>query len=282
MARNCSETVVQLDGQEQPAETEHRGVIVETVRKFSSLAKSSASRTGKPFFPVLTKLSMPVIRPWPSATNISSLVQTSISTPIVATSVVVEAGDPWRKDSFKSLHRSSVEDSEGRPSVSSQGEKNQEGVANSAFAEERVNDISDICDCDDIEKDNDDSWSDPSHRCRCRQASCQQSTLETIDMSAIGGEPSYLNIKNSPKYLMTRRGRSSSDSKKKKGIHWKSRLPGKPLKFRRRTTDCIPTVDEILNQAWSSPNLRNLEEQAKIAQSVKFDSSCKQEEDSKL
>ncbi|XP_011687186.1 PREDICTED: bestrophin-4-like [Wasmannia auropunctata] len=276
MARNCSETVVQLDGQEQPpAETEHRRVIVEAVRKFSSLARSSASR-------VLTKSPRPVLRPWPSAANISRPVQVaSIPTPIPSSASIVETADPWRKDSFKSLHRRpSVEDSDGRPSVSSQGEKNQEGVVNSAFAEEKVDNISDICDCDDIEEDDDDG---PSYRSRCRQTSCQQSsTPEMIDMSVIGGEPSHSSVKSSPKYLVTRRDRSSSDSRKNRGIHWRPRLSGKPLKFRRRTTDSIPTVGEILSQTWSSPNLRDLEEQAKTVQSVKFDTSCKQEEDSKL
>lgn len=240
MARNCSETVVQLDGQEQPpAETEQRRVIVEAVRKFSSLAKSSASRAGKSFF---SKPSRPMLHPWPSTTNISRPGQTSsISTPI-PTSVVIEATDP----SFKSLHRrSSVEDSEGRPSISSQGGKNQEGVANSAFAEESVNNM-DICDCDDTEEGDHGSWS------RYRQ---QSLIPETIDMSVISGESSS-RLSNSPKYLMTRRGRSVSDSKKKKDIQWRSRLSGRALKFHRRTTDNIPTVGEILSQTWSSPNLR--------------------------
>lgn len=266
MVRNCSETVVQLDSQEQsPAETERRAII-EAVRKFSSLAKSSASRAGKPFFPVLTKSPRPM-RPWPSAVNLSRPVQTpSTSMPIP----IVEAEDLWRK----SLHRRlSVEDSEGRPGVSLQGEKNQKGIVNSSFIEERVDDVSD---CDNIEEGDDDSG--PSHGSRCRQISCQQSsTLETIDMSVIG-EPSRIN--SSPKYLI-RRERPSSDSKKK-GIQWRSRLSGRPLKFRRRTTDSIPKVSEVLSHTWSSPNLRNLEEQAKAAQSVKDNLPCKQEEDSKL
>lgn len=243
MARNCSETVVQLDGQEQPpAETEQRRVIVEAVRKFSSLAKSSTSHAGKSFF---SKPHRPMLHPWPSTTNISRPGQTSsISTPIPTS--VIEATGPWRKDSFKSLHRrSSVEDSEGRPSISSQGGKNQEGVANSAFAEESVNDI-DICDCDDTEEGDDGSWS------RYRQ---QSPIPETIDMSVISGESSS-RLSSSPKYLMTRRERSVSDSKKKKDIQWRSRLSGRALKFHRRTTDSIPTATEILSQTWSSPNLR--------------------------
>lgn len=286
MARNCSETVVQLDGQEQPpapAETEHRRVIIEAVRKFSSLAKSSASRAGKSFFPSLTRSPKPVLRPWPSTANISHSVPTPIPTSI-PTTVVVEAGDPWRKDSFRSLRRPSAEESLGRPSVSSQDEKNQEGVMNSAFAEERVDNMSDICDFDETEEDDDGSWSGPSHGSRCRQASYQQSSIrdsEAIDMSVIGGEPSRSSVKGSPRYLTTRRDRSTSDFRKKKGIHW-PRLSGKSSKPRRRTTDSIPTVGEILTQTWSSPNLRNLEEQAKITQSVKVDPSCKQEEDSKL
>ncbi|XP_025987442.1 bestrophin-2 isoform X2 [Solenopsis invicta] len=285
MARNCSETVVQLDSHEQPpAETEQRRVIVEAVRKFSSLAKSSTSRAGKPFFPVLTKSPKPVLSPWPSAINISYPVQIPTSIP---TSAVIETEGPWRKDSFRSLQarRLSQEDSEGRPSVSSQGEKNQEGAINSAFVEWKVDDISDICDCDDGKEGDDCSCSDPSHQSQSRHVSCQlSSTPETIDMSVIGGEPSHLSIQSSPKYLMVRdrwRDRSVSDSRKKKGIHWPSKLSGKS-KFRRRTTDSVPTVGEILNQARSSPNLKNLEEQEKIVQSVKAEPPCEQEEVSKL
>lgn len=276
---------MQLDGQEQLPETEQRRIIVEAVRKFSSLTKSSASRAVKPFFPVLTKTPKPMLRPWPSVTNIQRPIQiSSIPTPI-PTSTVVEIEDPWAKDSFKSLHRRPSMDSEGRPSVSSQSEKNQEGVINSAFAEERVNNTSDICDCDDAEEDDDNSCGS-SHRSRCTRISCQQSfTSETIDMSVISNEPIGLSsIKSSSKYLITRRDRSISDSRKKKSI-LRSRLSGK-LSNRRRTTDSIPTVSTILSQTWSSPNLSNLEEQTKTAQNIKIDSSsCKQEEnqeDSKL
>lgn len=273
---------MQLDGQEQPPiETEQRRVIVEAVRKFTLLTKSSASRSGKPFFPVLTKTPKSVLRPWPSATNIQHPAQiSSIPTPAIPTSTIVEIEGPWAKDSFKSLHRRPSMDSEGRPSVSSQNEKKQEGVVNSAFAEERVDNISDICDCDDTEEGDDCSLSGPSHQSRCTRVSCQQSfTSETIDMSVISGEPiSLSSIKSSSKYSITKRDRSISDFRKKKSI-LRSRLSGK-LSNRRRTTDSIPTVSTILSQTWSSPNLSNLEEQVKTAQSVKIDSSsCKQEKD---
>ncbi|XP_012538019.1 bestrophin-4 isoform X2 [Monomorium pharaonis] len=277
MARNCSETVVHLDDQAQPpAATEQRRVIAEAVRKFSSLTKSSANRAGKPFYPVLTKPSRSVLSPWPSATSISYPVQ-------IPTSAFIDTGGGvWMKDSFRSLYRRpSLEDSEGRPSISSQGEANQEGVMNSAFTKERMDDISDICGCDDTGEDDDGSG--PSHWSQCRQVSCKSSTPETIDMSVIGGEPSHSSNERSPKkYLMIKRHRSASDSKKKKGIHWQTKLSGKSLKFRRRTTDSIPTVSEILSQTWSSPNLKELEEQAKSAQSAKVNLPCKQEEDSKL
>lgn len=282
MARNCSETVVQLDSQEQPPiETEQRRVIVEAVRKFSSLAKSS-SRAGKSFFPVLTRSPKPMLRPWPSTVSISHPVQTPSSPMPIPTSAI--DGDPWRKDSYdwrNSLHRrSSVEDSEGRPSVSSQGEKNQEGVVNSVFAEEKMDNVPDICDCDNVEEGDDGSTFSPSHR--CKQISCQQSsTPETIDMSMIGDEPSNSSrINSSPKYLIARRNRSTSDSRKK-GIQWRSRLSG-PLKPRRRTTDSIPTMGEILSQTWSSPNLKNLEELAKTVPNITVNPPYKQEEDSKL
>lgn len=280
MARNCSETVVQLDNQEQPpAETEQRRAIVDAVRKFSSLAKSSASRVGKPFFPVLTKSPRP-LRPWPSVTSISHPVQTP-SMPIP----IVEIEDPWREDSYSwrssPYRRPSSENSEGRSSVSSQGEKNREGVVNSSFAGERMDDVPDICGCGEqsnIEQGEDGSG--PSREPRCKQVSCQQSSApETIDMSVIGGELRS-RVNSSPKYLMIRRDRPTSDSKKK-GIQWRSRLSGRALKFRRRTTDSIPKVSEVLSQTWSSPNLRNLEEQARAAQSAKVN-PCKQEEDSKL
>ena len=277
---------MQLDGQEQlPAEPEQRRVIIEAVRKFSSLTKNSASRAVKPFFPVLTKTPKPVLRPWPSVTNIQRPAHIS-STPAISTSTVVEIEDPWAEDSFKSLHRRPSTDSEGQPSISSQSEKNQEGVVNSAFAEERVDNTSDICDYDNAEEGDNGSWFGPSHRSRCTRVSCQQSfTSETIDMPVISDEPiSLSSIKSSSKYLITRQNRSISDSRKKKSI-LRARLSGK-LSNCRRTTDSIPTVSTILSQTWSSPNLSNLEEQTKTAQNVQVgSSSCKQEknqEDSKL
>lgn len=267
MAGNCSETVVQLDEQEQPLEMKHRHVIIEAARKFSALAKGSASRTGKSFFPA-TKPSKSVMHPWLSTTNISHSAQTSIQAPI-STPIVLEAASPWRKDSFKSFRQSSMEESEGRrPSVSSQSDRNQEGVVNSAFIEEKLHDVPDICDYDNMEEEYDNSGSPTPYK-----DSCQHLPIpEAIDMPVIGGEPSCL------KYL--KRDRSTSDSKKKKGIQW-SRLSGKSLKFRRRTTDNIPTISTMMSQTRSSPNLSNLEER-KSAQNVKIDPSYKQEDDSKL
>lgn len=208
---------------------------------------------------------------WPSTTNISRPAQTSIQAPI-STPIVLEAASPWRKDSFKSLRQSSMEDSEGRqPSVSSQSDRSQEGVVNSAFAEEKPHEVPDICDCDNAEEEYDNSGSPYQ-----REDSCQHLPIpEAIDMPVIGGEPSH---PSSPKYLMIKRDRSTSDSKKKKGIQW-PRLSGRP--FRRRTTDNIPAINTMLSQTRSSPNLRNLEER-KTARSVKLDPSCKQEDDSKL
>ncbi|KAL0131844.1 hypothetical protein PUN28_003002 [Cardiocondyla obscurior] len=283
VARNCSETVVQLDNQEQPPiETEHRRVIVEAVRKFSSLTKSSTSRPGKPFRPVLTK-SKPVLHPWPGTSNVSRPVQiSSIPTPIPA-SVNVEVEDSWKKDPYDwknpLYRRPSGEDSEGRPSISSQGDKSQEGVLNSAFSEEKVDDLPDICDCDDVEEGYDSS--EPLRESRHQQVDQQTLTPETINMSVISGEPDKSMLSSSPKYPMTRRVRSVSDSRKK-GIPWRSRLSGRALKFRRRTTDSIPTASEVLSQThWSSPNLRNLEEQVTAPSPIVYPSSM-QEEDSRL
>ncbi|XP_029167552.1 bestrophin-4-like [Nylanderia fulva] len=270
MAGNCSETVVQLDGQEQPIEMEHRHIITEAVRKFSALAKGSATRTGRPFYPVLTKLPRPVMQPWPSATNleISRPAQTSIQSPIstpISMPIVLETA---RKDSCKSLRQSFTEDSEGRrPSVSSQSDRSQEGVVNSAFAEERLHQVSDIY--DDEEEEYEDS--SPPHQ---HEDPCQHLTIpEAIDMSVIVGES---NRASSPKYLMIKKDRSISDFKKKKSVHW-PRLSGRP--FRRRTTDNIPAINTMLSQSRSSPNLRNLE---KTARNVKLDPSGKEEDDSKL
>lgn len=248
---------------------EHRHIITEAVRKFSALAKGSASRAGKSFFPVLTKSPKPVMRPWPSTTNISRLAQTSIQASI-STPIVLEAANPRRKDSFKSLRQSSTEDSEGRrSSVSSQSDRSQEGVVNSAFAEEKLHQVSDICDYDEEEEyDN----SGPPHQ---REDPCQHSPIpEAIDMPVIGES----NRSSSPKYLMIKRDRSISDSKKKKGIQW-PKLSGRP--FRRRTTDNIPAINTMLSETRSSPNLKDLEER-KTAPSVKLDPSCKEEDDSKL
>lgn len=160
MARNCSETVVQLDGQEQPAEVEQRRVLAEAVKRFSSLAKGSTSRPElrKSFFPTLTKPSRPVMRPWPSTTSISRSVQQSTLTP------AVETDNPWAKDS--SLYRPQpVEDSEERQSnVSSQGETSQEGVVNTAFSGEKLKNVLDDRDNDDtVEKLS--SEADPTYQC---------------------------------------------------------------------------------------------------------------------
>lgn len=278
MARNCSETIVSLDDQEQPIEVTHRRTIVEAVKKFSSLAKSSASRVDfrKPFLPG-PKSFKPVLQPWPSATNISRsvpLIQTPIPTSIEARSFL-------RRDSFKSLHhQSSLEESDGRPSVSSQGEAYQDGVVNSAFAEEMLHDVSDICDCDGAEEGHEALESGLSHEYhQCRQACQELPTLETLVIN----EPGQSRINNSSKYLMVKSDRSPSNSRKRKGIQWRPRVSSEVLKFRRRTTDSIPTVNTTLTLTRSSPNLSNLqlEEQMKTL-SDKTDPSCKQKDDSKL
>lgn len=276
MARNCSEAILQLDDQEQPIEMEQRRTIIEAVKKFSSLAKSSTSRIDfrKPFLPGL-KSSNPVLQPWPSATNISRPVP-FFQTP---SRTSMEAGSSLKRDSFK-CRQSSTEESDG-PSVSSQGSY-QSGVVNSAFAEERLHNVPDICDCDGAEEGHDALESDFSYQYQCRQADNELPILETIDnRSVIGDEPSRSRLNSCPKYLMTRSNRSF-DSKKRNGIHWRSRISGEMLKFRRRTTDSIPKVSTILTPNRSSPNLSNLEEQMKTAPSVKTDPSCKQEDDSKL
>lgn len=253
---------------------EQRRVIIEAVKKFSSLAKKgSASRADfrKSFFPV-TKHTQPMVRPWPSTTNISYPAQSSISTSI--------EGSPSRKDSFKSLHRqSSTEDSDGRPSVSSQSERNQEGVINSAFTGEKPDDTPGICDCD-----KEGEKSDPSYQCQCGQrvARHQPSIPETIDMSVIDSEPNRPRVNSHSRYLVTRRSKLSPSwrNQEERSVQWRLRIPGKP--FRRRTTDSVPRMDTILSQTKSSPNLRNLEEQARITRSLKTERSCKQEDDSQL
>ncbi|XP_025153867.1 bestrophin-4 isoform X2 [Harpegnathos saltator] len=160
MARNCSETVVQLDGQEQPIEAEQRRVLTETVKRFSSLAKGSTPRPElrKPFFPALAKSSKPVMRPWPSTVNISHPVQQSVFTPTVG-----ESENPWAKDSNLSCP---AEDSEGQqPGVSSQGEPDQEeGVVNTAFSRDRLKGSPDNCDRDDTAERNS-SEPGPTYQC---------------------------------------------------------------------------------------------------------------------
>lgn len=255
---------------------EHRHVIAEAVKKFSSLAKGSGSRADfrKSFFPV-TKQSRPVLRPWPSATNISHPAQSSTPMPNII------EGNPWARDSFKTLYRRSSTDSDRQPSVSSQDERSQEGVVNSAFIG-KLNDPSDMCICDEMEEEYE--GSEPSHQCQCRQriAGHQLPTPEMIGMSVIADEPSRPRADSYSKYWVTRRSRLSSGWRyqEEKGLQRRLRIPGKP--FRRRTTDSIPKADTILNQTRSSPNLRQLEEQAKTTRSLKIDRSCKEEDNSQL
>jgi len=207
-----------------------------------------------------------VLAPWPSTTSISHSVQPS----------TVFEGALWKKNSFKS-HQSSMEDSDGLPSVSSQDERNQEGVVNSAFTGE----MSDTYDCDEMGEELEET---DLPQCRCGQRiSCRHLPVsEMIDMSVIDGESNRSRIDNYSRYLARRNcltpGCRHQDEK---GVQWRLRIPGKP--FRRRTTENIPTMDVILNQTRSSPNLRYLEEQAKAAKrSLKIDRSCKQEDDSQL
>lgn len=283
MAFDCPETIVQLDGQEQQP-LEQRHTIAEAVKKFSSLAKKgSGSRADlrKPFFPVQTKSPKTMLQPWPSATNISRSSVASTLTPF-PTSADSSPGffeSVWKKDSITSLYRrSSVENSEGRPSVSSRGEKSQEGVVNSAFAGEKMNDVPDICDCDD-EEHNGPTESSPSRQCRQLILDQHLLTPETIDMSTTGSyEPSRSRTASCSKYLTPKK----DDSRKKRSFQWRSKI-SEPLKFRRRTTDSIPTVITVLSHTRSTPDLRDLNEQTKTAQSeATTDTFRTQENDTKL
>lgn len=279
VARNCAETVVQLDGQEQPIEIEQRRVLAEAVKKFSSLAKGSASRaeSRKSFFPVLAKSSKPALRPWPSAANISR--------PAQPRTPVSEPGYPWTKDILKGADRQpSTENSEGRPSISSQSEVDQEGVVNSAFSGEKLENAPDICeDCEDQREEDVSESASPVCQCHEQEPHQQLPAPRTIDVSRFNiDESQHPPIDSYPKYLI-RRDRSTSDSRKRRGIQWRARMPGKSLKFRRRTTDNVPAIETILSQTRSSPNLSNLEEQARAArEAAKIDPSCTQEDDSKL
>lgn len=161
MARNCSETVVQLDGQEQPVEVEQRRVLTEAVKKFSSLAKGSTTRPEhrKTFFPGLTKPSRPVMRLWPSAANISHPAQQSSFTP-----TILETDNSSTKDPSSYLPHP-VEDSEGQqPSVSSQEETYQEGAMITGFSDEKLKNVPGNRDRDDtVERFS--SESDPAYQC---------------------------------------------------------------------------------------------------------------------
>jgi len=191
----------------------------------------------------------------------------------------IETESSLRRDSFKNLYRqSSADEFDGRFSVSSQDERYQDSVS-SAFAKERLRDV---CDCNIAEEGHDAVKSDLSQN-QCRQTCQELPILETIDVSVTDGEPSHRSRINScPKYLMTKGDRSPDNSKKRKYIQWRPRTSDETLKFRRRTTDSIPTVNTILVPTRSSPNLSNLEEQMKTALNVKADPFCKQEENSKL
>lgn len=254
-----------MDSQDQPVEIEHRRMIIEAVKRFSSLAKSSTSRreTNKPFFSVLTKPSKTVMRPWPSAINTSHSVQQSIPIPNV-----FEADKSCGKD--VSYHRSSIDNSEERSSFSSRGERDQEGMVNSAFLEERMNDVSDICD----NLKDDSSFKPASSSQYYGQESSQQPSTSTTIETVVIDESIRPRINSCPKYLI-RRDRSTSSSRKRKGNKWRPRIP---LRFRRKTTDAIPTIETILSQTRSSPNLRNIEVQTNTVPSIRMDLYCKQDD----
>ncbi|KAK2576473.1 hypothetical protein KPH14_005804 [Odynerus spinipes] len=275
MARNASETVLQLDALElqqlSSIEVEQgdpqRRRLTGAMKKFSAIAKYATPRIDpnrKPFFPAAktTKISL---QPWPSATNLSRTNRhraPDTPAPINASNILYVP--PALEISF-------------HDDADDQG--NHDGFDNSAFFHEDVGDRY-------IEDQDDDQERIPKDivKFECgdpkdtSEGSDEQ--MEGIDLSSFR-ETIEQRSESCPKHLFQRQ-RSSSGSSDKKGVHWKAETGRRPsLLARRKTVHSVPTsLQIVIPQARSSPNLSNIEVEA--GHPEKLDTSDGSEKDHKL
>lgn len=272
MVSNASETVLQLDNQEQQqqqqceaeqGDQQHRR-LTGAMRKFSAIARHANPRIDsnrKPFFAAI-KTPKILLQPWPSATNLSGINRhRDPDTPAPFNAPKILCVPPALQISFTN----EAEDRENR-----------DGFDNSAFFHEDVDDRY-------IEDQDDDNTMGRLKNVKrfvlgdTSEYSDEQ--IEAIDLSRFR-ETIERRSESFSKYSPQRQ-RSSTGPGDKKGVHWRTDERRPSLLARRKTIHTVPTsLQIIIPQARSSPNLTNIEVEDK--QVEKLDTSDESEKDTKL
>ncbi|KAG7202965.1 hypothetical protein KM043_010102 [Ampulex compressa] len=254
MDRNCSETVLQMDIQESPTDVEQpeqRRVITEAVKRFSALARSSTPRIDqnrKPFFPVI-KAPRVILQPWPSATNVAKMGKQTIDSPAVSDDV-----NPWTRKPCRTILEATR--------LQAQEEEAPRSFVNSAFDRETSRE----------EKEARREEGSPVEVGQCLQ-------LEVPDDLPYIDEPAKPRPNTK---LLVRRQKSNGSLRKKRSLQWKQIIEDRPGRFRRRTTDAIPTVEKVIPLTMSSPNLRDLDDRQSVAKEPGVEASNNVEDVSRL
>lgn len=268
MVRNSTETTIQFDLQELSSETEQteHHTITDTVKKFSGISKCSDQQNRKPFF-AITKPSTVNLQPWPSATNLPHL--TTDQNPETSSAAVAKTDHgltSCRNNSFRTIHCLHCEEVDHDQTYNFE---NHQGIVNSAFSQERLaetdfgtEDTAMCKNCNTLSRSN------SSHSDIC-QFQCHQNVCHHIkDMNDLTIEGfSRLRLNSGSKYLIRRQ--RSMGSGRKKGVRWKPILNNTDeTKIRRKTCDSVPTIEMVITQTRSSPNLRNLDSNAFVHQEL--------------
>ncbi|KAL2728498.1 bestrophin-4-like isoform X1 [Vespula squamosa] len=276
MVSNVSETVLQLDNQEQQQQQQQqfeaeqgdqqRGRLTGAMRKFSAIARHANPRIDsnrKPFFAAI-KTPKIWLQPWPSATNLSRINRhrgPDTPAPFNAPKILCVPS---------ALQISFTDEPEDQ--------ENREGFDNSAFFHEDIDDryIEDQDD-DTIEKLRNVNQFKRFVLTDTPESSDAQ--IEAIDLPRFR-ETIEQKSESFFKYLPQRQ-RSSSGSSDKKAVHWRIDERRPSLLARRKTIHSVPTsLQIVIPQARSSPNLTNIEVEEK--QMEKPDTSDESEKDTKL
>ncbi|XP_015594163.1 bestrophin homolog 17 isoform X3 [Cephus cinctus] len=263
LSRNSSETIIQLDIQEIPAEGEQgeRRSLADTVKKYSAKTKCSTprveSQNRKPFFG-LAKAARVNLQPWPSATNLTHF-RTS-QTRETSLSPTTARREPELMQQRKNSLKLKV------PTQYKGGEEHMkndyQGVVNSAFSQERLINVELAKEDATSSQCNASNFNDRKHSMCQSQRSyeniCQHVACRDIPAIEIFECPRRPRLHSCPKYLVRRQ--RSVGSSRKKSVRWKPVTvdgAGDSI-IRRRTIDSVPTVKRMIVQAKSSPELSNL------------------------
>ncbi|XP_035729405.1 bestrophin-4-like isoform X1 [Vespa mandarinia] len=275
MVSNSSETVLQLDNQEQQQQQQQceaeqgdqqRRRLTGAMRKFSAIARHTNPRiesNRKPFFAAI-KTPKILLQPWPSATNLSGINRhRGPDTPAPFTAPKILCVPPALQISFTD----EAEDQENR-----------EGFDNSAFFHEDVDDRY-IEDQDDNTMDKLKNVKQFERFVLADTSECSDAQLEAIDLQRFR-ETIEQRSESFSNYLLQRQC-SSTGSSDKKGVHWRTDERRPSLLARRKTIHSVPTsLQIIIPQARSSPNLTNIKVEEKKVE--KLDTSDESEKDTKV